>query len=121
MIAIMPSHGQRPATPQSRQLTFTWLPDKTSLKISEIAAATGMERTYLEEYFAKKCYRFPSDTDARRAMRVPRAFVIELLVTSAEFTADEKRDAVAATFPEFDLQDLLTLRAQLDAVIKRKS
>lgn len=110
-----------PRAPTPTQLAFTWLPDKPMLKISEIVAATGMETTYLEEYFARKCHRFPSDTGARRAMRVPRAFALELLVTSAQFTADEKRDAVGSTFPEFALPDLLKLRAQLEAEIRRKS
>lgn len=101
--------------------SFTWLPDKPMLRIAEIATATGMETTYLEEYFARKCCRFPSETGARRAMRVPRSFAMELLVSSAQFTSDEQRDGVSSLFREFGLGDLVQMRAALEQEIRRKS
>lgn len=102
-------------------LSFNWVPDKPQFRVAEVAALTGMQTTYLEEHFAAKCHRFPSASGARPAFRIPRAFVIELLVTTAKYTAEEKRDAVASTFREFDAVDLLQLRADLDAELRRKT
>ena len=75
------------------QLQFDWLPDQPMLRVADVVAATGMQTTYVEEYFAEKCHRYPSKTNARPAMRIPRAFAVE--------PAREPADADAALYDGF--------------------
>lgn len=104
------------------QLQFDWLPDKPMLRVADIVAATGMQTTFVEEWFAEKCHRYgDGDGRVRPAMRIPRAFVIALLVRSAKYDAATKLQAIGSCFRECSAQELLHLRAELDAHLRRKT
>lgn len=112
-------NGTLQAQPPSLQLSFDWLlPEKPNLTVAEIAHATGMQTTFIEEYFAQRCHRYAEDERKRPPMRIPRAFAVQLLVTSAKYTAEEKLQAVASLFAEFGPRELLQLREALDARLK---
>lgn len=103
-----------------RQLNFDWLlPEGPMLKVAAIAAATGMQTTFVEEHFAEKCHRYAGDSRKRPPMRIPRAFVVALLVESAKYTAGDKVEAVASCFREFDAAELLELRAAIDTRLRK--
>jgi hypothetical protein len=91
------------------QLQFDWLlpADKPMLRVADIVAATGMKTTFVEEWFVTsgKCHRYEKQDAKRPPMRIPRAFAVELLISSAKYTADDKREAVASLAREFSAED----------------
>ena len=66
------------APAKARQLNFDWLvPDKPMLRVGDVMAATGMQQTFVEDFFAAKCHRYGAgDERVRPPMRIPRAFAI---------------------------------------------
>ncbi len=111
-------------------LTFDWLvPDKPMLKVSEVVAATGMRTTFVEEWFADKCHRYGAaadgqpETEAERVrapMRIPRAFVIELLARSAKYTPQDKLDAVMGLAREFTAEECEWIAAHFRETAAKK-
>ncbi len=112
-------------------LQFDWLvPDKAMLKVSEVVAATGMRTTFVEEWFAEKCHRYGAaadgqpETEAERVrapMRIPRSFVIELLVRSAKYDAETKLQAVMGLAREFTAEECEWIAAHFRETAAKKS
>jgi hypothetical protein len=94
-------------------LQFDWLlpADRPMLKVAEVVALTGMRTTWVEEYFAEKCHRYTGEESKRPPMRIPRAFVLELLVASAKYTAEEKVLSVESLASEFSPEECLRIAA----------
>lgn len=103
-------------------LQFDWLlpADRPMLRIAEIATATGMRSTFLEEWFAEKCHRYGADQRTRPAMRIPRAFAIELLVQSAKYTPADKLEAVQSLAREFTAEECEQIAAHFRATAAKK-
>lgn len=97
-------------------LQFDWLvPHKDMLKVAEVVAATGMQTTFIEEYFADKCHRYIPHERARAPMRIPRAFVLELLVKSAKYDAAAKLQSVMSLAREFTAEECEFIAAHFRA------
>lgn len=94
-------------------LQFDWLLPTTvpMLKVAEVVGLTGMRTTWVEEYFAEKCHRYSGEESKRPPMRIPRAFVLELLVASAKYTAEEKVLSVESLAREFTPEECLRIAA----------
>lgn len=93
-------------------LNFDWIvPQKPMLRIREIAAATGMGETFIEDEFkaSEKFHAYNGGAGKRDSIRVPRLFVIELLVKSARYDAETKLDAALSILREFSGVELLRI------------
>lgn len=101
---------------------FDWLlpADRPHLTIAEISRLTHLGATFLEEHFEERCHRYNGGKGKRWAMRIPRAFVLELLVSSARYTAEEKRDAVAGLAREFTPAECRQIAAAYEAEARRQ-
>lgn len=122
-------HAAAAATPE---FTFT-VPDRAMFSIRQLIGLTGMDRTFLEEWFEEKCHAFRSPKASRPrkgkgakldaqgkplppqgqrpTLRVPRLFVIELLVQSARYDQASKVYAVEGLAAEFSPTELRHLAA----------
>lgn len=122
MPATLPAPVRHAASKATLQ--FDWLlGDRDFFHVAEIARKTGLSETSIEDYFktAEKYHGYNFAGGKRTSMRIPRAFVVELLVRSARYSADEKREAVASNFREFAAGDLGWLRTRLDEELRRKA
>lgn len=108
---------------------FDWLlGDRQFWTFKALAALIGMSDSFLEKLWDDARHPLHVDghaynggTGARISKRVARAFVVRLLVHSAQYDAGQKRDAVASCFREFSPADLMLLRTQLEAELRKKS
>ncbi|MES2697283.1 MAG: hypothetical protein V4773_27710 [Verrucomicrobiota bacterium] len=114
-------------------LQFDWLlGDKEFFRVGEIAGRLDLSTTKVEEMFADWCHRYPAGLSAekkreerrlvaasqgkeieergpRLAMRVPRAFVVHALVTSARYTAADKLNAITSLATQFSAEECLQI------------
>ncbi|MCX6953370.1 MAG: hypothetical protein NTV51_14555 [Verrucomicrobia bacterium] len=104
-------------------LQFDWLvPDRPMLRVVDVVTATGMRTTFIEELFADKCHRYGADSRERAPMRIPRAFVIELLIKSAKYDAETKLQAVMGLAREFTAEECEQIAAHFrDTAAKKLS
>lgn len=94
-------------------LQFDWLlpADRPMLKVADVVTATGMRTTWVEEWFAEKCHRYHEDKAARPPMRIPRAFVLQLLIASAKYDVETKLQSVEGLAREFTPEQCLRIAA----------
>ena len=111
-------------------LEFDWLLGYRQLwTFKSLTALTGMSESFLERLWDDPRNRqhisgheFNAGTGKRMSKRVSRVFVVRLLVTSARYTADQKRDAVTALAREFNAADCQAIaQAFLNAAERKGS
>ncbi len=95
-------------------LQFDWLvPHKPSFSFREVCGITGLSDSFIEKLFDAgrelSGHEYNGGRGERMTKRVPRAFVIALLIKSARYDADTKRDALVSCLREFDAADLLII------------
>lgn len=110
-------------------LQFDWLlGDRQFFTFKSIAALTGMSDSFIEKLWDDAQHAlhlgghgYNAGNGLKSSKRVPRVFVVRLLVKSATYNADQKLDAVASCFREFTRHELETLQWLLASELKKKS
>lgn len=95
-------------------LEFDWLlGDRQMWTFKAIETLTGMSDSFLEKLWEDDQHPMhlrghtygAGALGAKKAKRVPRAFVVRLLVASANYSAEEKRSCVLSLAPQFNAAD----------------
>lgn len=95
-------------------LQFDWLvPHKPSFSFKEVCAITGLSDSFIEKLFDAgrelSGHEYNGGRGERMTKRVPRTFLVALLIKSARYDAETKRDALVSCLREFGAADLFLI------------
>jgi hypothetical protein len=95
-------------------LNFDWqVPFKPSFSLKEVAAMTGLSDSFIEKLFDEGSqiagHEYNGGKGERMTKRIPRLFVITLLVKSAKYDAETRVDAIISCLREFKGHELLNI------------
>lgn len=100
---------------------------KQWFKLREVAAITGMSESTIDKFFEEgrllSGHSFYTGAGRRLTKRVPRCWVVSLLVKTAQYDADTKLQAFTSCLSEFtaaQLRQIATLAECLSAKEVRK-
>lgn len=106
-------------------LGFGWLvPSKQWFKLGEIAKIIGMGKTFVENLYDEgrllSGHTHNAGTGQRRTRRVPRAFVVALVVKTAGYDAETKLQAFTSCLSEFTAAQLRQIAALAECLSAKK-
>ena len=128
ILQMPPQAAPRKVTTRSSisasQLQFDWLlGERQFWSLKSAAGLLGVSDSFLEKLWDAgqiSGHEFNAGRNLRMTKRIPRAFLVALLVATARYSGEAKLQAVISTFREFGVTDLRTMRAAIDAEIARK-
>jgi hypothetical protein len=92
--------------------------------LGEIAKLIGMSESFVEVLYDRgeiSGHEYNAGTGQRMAKRVPRAFVVALLVKSARYNAETKQQAFLSCLHEFSADQLRQIATAANCLSARKA
>jgi hypothetical protein len=121
------SSPRKPAAPEP-QLEFDWLlGERNFWSLAAAGSLLGLSDSFLERLWDDPQHRqhlgghsYNAGKGLRMTKRIPRAFLVRLLVTSANYDAAMKRQCVESLAREFNAADCAAIAETFRAVSERK-